>query len=202
LSLGYFQHLDDRRQHAPSRECDLVRRASGGGAILHDQELTYSLTLAVGRHVDADLQTFYRTLHQTLIDTLSDFGVTARLCENPSRRERHAEPFLCFQRRSEGDVLIGDHKIAGSAQRRYRTVLLQHGSILLERSDHAPELPGIAQLTGVTLSAGELSERWRERIARELDWTLRPEGLREREVALATQRVQTRYAHDAWTARR
>src|SRR5688500_9559950 len=43
LSLGYFQPAADREQHAASRACPLVRRASGGGAIVHDRELTYSL---------------------------------------------------------------------------------------------------------------------------------------------------------------
>src|SRR5262245_57717493 len=45
LSLGYFQAAADRQQHAASLACTLVRRASGGGAILHDRELTYSVAL-------------------------------------------------------------------------------------------------------------------------------------------------------------
>src|SRR5882724_9809402 len=45
LSLGYFQPAADRQTHPASRECPLVRRASGGGAILHDRELTYSLAI-------------------------------------------------------------------------------------------------------------------------------------------------------------
>ena len=45
LSLGYFQTYSDRRQHAASRHCAAVRRLTGGGAILHDNEITYSIVL-------------------------------------------------------------------------------------------------------------------------------------------------------------
>jgi hypothetical protein len=48
LSLGYFQRYADRNQHHASRNCAIVRRQSGGGAILHDRELTYSLVLPPG----------------------------------------------------------------------------------------------------------------------------------------------------------
>ena len=47
LSLGYFQAATDRDQHPASRDCPLVRRASGGGAILHDRELTYSMAMSL-----------------------------------------------------------------------------------------------------------------------------------------------------------
>ena len=48
LSLGYFQAFADRKQHFASRNCAIVRRQSGGGAILHDHELTYSFVLPPG----------------------------------------------------------------------------------------------------------------------------------------------------------
>jgi lipoate-protein ligase A len=57
------------------------------------------------------------------------------------------EPFLCFQRRARGDVLCGEHKLMGSAQRRRRGAMLQHGSLLLGKSACAPELPGVQDFT-------------------------------------------------------
>src|SRR5687767_13677741 len=53
LSLGYFQHAHQRDAHAASRSCPLVRRASGGGAILHDRELTYSLAVPLRQRLGA-----------------------------------------------------------------------------------------------------------------------------------------------------
>jgi lipoate-protein ligase A len=68
-------------------------------------------------------------------------------------------PFLCFERRTAGDILCEGRKIAGSAQRRHRGAVLQHGSILLERSRFAPELPGIRELSGRRLDANDVALR-------------------------------------------
>ena len=54
--------------------------------------------------------------------------------------------FLCFNRRSPGDIVIGDHKVMGSAQRRWKSAILQHGSLLLARSPWAPQLLGLREI--------------------------------------------------------
>ena len=68
LSLGYFQRYDDRYSHAASRDCAIVRRQTGGGAILHDRELTYSLTLPASHRnrapVGATLHGGPRSVHR------------------------------------------------------------------------------------------------------------------------------------------
>jgi lipoate-protein ligase A len=173
LSLGYFQALADRDQHSASRSRPLVRRASGGGAILHDRELTYSIAIPLASRFGRAAYDLYTHVHQSLIETLAGVGVRAILhggtgtlhvaSDARDTSAQPATPFLCFQRRTAGDVVAGHRfadKIAGSAQRRQRGVMLQHGSILLARSTWAPELPGIAELAGVTLSAGALIDRW------------------------------------------
>jgi hypothetical protein len=55
---------------------------------------------------------------------------------------------LCFERRSQGDIVVGDAKVMGSAQRRIDGALLQHGSLLLQSSPHAPSLAGLRELPG------------------------------------------------------
>ncbi len=168
LSLGYFQRFDDRHSHPASQGCAVVRRASGGGAILHDRELTYSITLSAGHRLSRRADDLYRVSHRALVEALEAFEVSAVLHEvkGSSRATTNvAEPFLCFARRAGGDVLVNQWKVAGSAQRRSRGAVLQHGSIILGQSKSAPELPGLAELTGRRIEPLELVEVFRGRLA-------------------------------------
>ncbi|HPM83096.1 MAG TPA: lipoate--protein ligase family protein [Candidatus Anammoximicrobium sp.] len=202
VSLGYFQRCADRQTHAASRGCPLVRRSTGGGAIVHDLELTYSFTTGIQTHVRSGLADYYDAFHGTLIQELAERGISARLCPAPPLRRQAEEPFLCFQRRAEGDVLIGDSKIAGSAQRRRHGALLQHGSVLLQRSVAAPELAGIAELSSVFLDPRELAECWAKRVAAKLGLTLRSDSSTGREKEAAERICRSQYAQPGWTNRR
>ena len=203
LSLGYFQPYDQRWQHAASRLCAVVRRASGGGAILHDRELTYSLAVPDRHPLAIDRLRFYQNIHTALIDALAGWGIEAKMVDRPAQPSAgdsaRRQPFLCFQRRSPGDVMIGGTKVAGSAQRRCRGAVLQHGSVLLARSPAAPELVGIEELTGKRLPAEELIEAWCEKLAErhEIYWQGGEisEGQRLRAGLLAAEK----YACPAWT---
>ena len=205
LSLGYFQPVSDRQQHAPSRHLPLVRRASGGGAIVHDRELTYSFSTPMGGRgrFDARAKQLYQLFHESIIDTLAGFGCEARLCSGPleGKSAPGSEPFLCFQRRTAGDVLCGIHKIAGSAQRRHREGLLQHGSILLAQSDAAPELPGVSELAS-PVAAPSLVSALVERLAINFGTRFANGSLAAAEEARATELMRVRFQHSSWTERR
>ncbi len=168
LSLGYFQRYDERHSHPASQPCAVVRRASGGGAIVHDRELTYSITLPAGHRLCRRADDLYRVSHRVLIEALEAFGVSANLHEakgSSGATRKQIEPFLCFARCARGDVLLNQWKIAGSAQRRSRGAVLQHGSIIFGQSKSAPELPGLAELTGRRIEPLELVEVFRGRLA-------------------------------------
>ncbi len=201
LSLGYFQAAADRQTHPPSAAAPLVRRSTGGGAILHDRELTYSLTCyAPSRSAEASRH-YYLALHETAIMLLGEYGIRAHLAV-PGEPSAGAEPFLCFLRRADGDLLVGDRKVLGSAQRRYRGGLLQHGSLLLDTSPAAPELAGLQVLADLALDSRVLAVRWAELVADRLGLDLRPSELLPEERELARQIEAAKFRDKGWTERR
>ena len=211
LTLGYFQACADRQSHAASLACPCVRRATGGGAIVHDRELTYSFTLPVAGRGIGELKPLYDAFHQTLIDELATFGAAATLCDG--RRlglagsaeptpPNSPEPFLCFQRRSAGDVLLDEAKVCGSAQRRQRGALLQHGSVLLRRSLAAPELPGIEDLSGWPVGIAELVAGWQRRLADHLGLRLLPSHISDEESRCANELRVGKFESSSWNRRR
>jgi lipoate-protein ligase A len=202
LSLGYFQSYDERWQHAPSRKCPVVRRASGGGAIVHDAELTYSCVWPQGHRLAEGRLRLYEEVHHSLIDLLADYGLQASLCGGSAEANSARPPLLCFQRRSPGDIVVGSTKIVGSAQRRSRGAVLQHGSILLTRSPAAPELEGVAELGGMSLTPEEFLKVWLPVLATRLGLTWQPQPLSDAERARATVLVETKYGSDSWTVHR
>ena len=205
LSLGYFQAYRDRWAHAPSRDCPVVRRLTGGGAIIHDVELTYSLVVPGGHSLARHRNLLYETVHNSLIAALAEFDVAARLHQSQDPTPRGEEPFLCFRRRAAGDVLADPIKIAGSAQRRRRGAVLQHGSVLLRRSAAAPELDGLAEIAAGAPDARQaapdeqLADAWLPRLSEELVLTWHSQPLSVGEARLADALVESRYASPQWT---
>ncbi|MFH5804268.1 biotin/lipoate A/B protein ligase family protein [Alienimonas sp. DA493] len=157
LSLGHFQKGTDLDE-ATLPDLPRVRRLSGGGAIVHHHEWTYALAVPRGHRLAARPEQFYEAVHAELIAALAAVGVTARL------RGKGAgdgpEPTLCFLRSDPRDVVTtaadgAVRKIVGSAQRRRKGAVLQHGSLLVATSPHAPDAPGLRELAGLTAGQAE-----------------------------------------------
>lgn len=206
LSLGYFQPACQREMHLESRDCPLVRRATGGGAIVHDRELTYSIALAAAHPLAGDVLALYRAVHESLVRVLSEWDVAAHLWDRSLGVPPAEQPFLCFERRSVGDVVLRvakrDQKLAGSAQRRGRGAVLQHGSILLAASPAAPQLPGLAELCGLRISPEELAGRWLRELGPAIGLDVTPRPLSTQEQQEVAHWVARRYAHDEWNFRK
>ena len=198
-------------QNASSRSA-AVRRTSGGGAILHDIELTYSVAVPSRHPLAVGRLEFYQAMHTTLIETLADWHIEATMFAQPAAAAPHSEtssstahrrpPFLCFQRRSPGDVLVGRTKIAGSAQRRCRGAVLQHGSILLARSAAAPELDGLEEMGGRTITPERLVEAWLARLVKILPNTWHHDQLTNEQRRRAAMLATAKYTCSAWTENR
>ena len=205
LSMGYFQRFRTRSEHAASFPIRCVRRATGGGAIVHDQELTYSICLPVEPGKAWGRDTLYQQTHQAIADALACFGVHAvpfRLSGACIRTKEENSRFLCFQRRTEEDLVVSGYKVLGSAQRKTRTAVLQHGSLLIHASRYAPELPGIGELQSFSIPVQQLIEKIVINLSAglNLDWN---EGeLTDHEKQMASKISQERFTNAAWTMRR
>jgi len=202
LSLGYFQQYDDRAGHAGSRDCPTVRRLTGGGAIVHDAELTYSLIVPAEHPLAIHRDRLYEVVHGSLIEAAAELDVSAGLCGSPDGTQAGDDRFLCFQRRTPGDVLVGAAKIAGSAQRRRRGAVLQHGSVLLQRSTAAGELAGLEDVTGHGHLGDDLADAWLAKMSGQIATTWHHTHLWGHPRRLADELARTKYASDEWTRHR
>ena len=146
LSLGYFQSEEEVPQEFAEAKLPVVRRLSGGGAILHDQEWTYSLTLPASHPAASQPSELYLTIHRALIGVLSTAGYNVSLRRDAPEATGLTGAFLCFSRGDDFDVVLGTRKVLGSAQRRRRGAVLQHGSLVLRASRLAPQFPGLFDL--------------------------------------------------------
>lgn len=144
VSLGYFQRKSDIEGDPRLSNLPCVRRLSGGGTLVHDCELTYSLTLPGSQRLVERPVDLYRVIHGAFVDVFRQRGVALGL---RGVTVKHAsEPVLCFAREDEHDLVLKTHKVLGSAQRRRRGAILQHGGLLLKASSLTPELLGIGDL--------------------------------------------------------
>ncbi len=124
LSFGYFGHFSEVAAYREER--DLVRRWTGGGIVLHGEDLTYSIILPVRNRAELpDSKLIYREVHRALCEAFADSAIPAQLVESPPETNSSS----CFASPVVADVILGGHKIAGAAHRRTKLGLLHQGSI-------------------------------------------------------------------------
>jgi len=140
VSVGYFQRWE--RQIDPDacrrQGVGVYRRITGGRAVLHRDEITYSVACGGSSALlGTDLQTSYRTIGCALAEGLRLLGVKAELAPPSSGKDarRAAGHPSCFAASSGHEIGAGGRKLAGSAQKREGSDFLQHGSILVSRHD-------------------------------------------------------------------
>jgi lipoate-protein ligase A len=191
LSLGYFQKAPEGIAERAARAGYVVtRRLTGGGAILHAREVTYAL---VTDRPTGGNRTLYHMANRAIIAALAELGVSASQRGTTAADEG---TFLCFGRHADFDIVVGEVKIAGSAQRMRGGRVLQHGSIIcappptFEGYDCEAALP--------RLDSGELVRH----LVRGFEAVWGPEAgernLTRAEKARAGSLVTDKYGLDGW----
>ncbi|RFA36675.1 octanoyltransferase [Virgibacillus dokdonensis] len=128
LSVGHFQKiagkidLDGIKKH----QCQLVRRMTGGSAVLHDDELTYSIVISESHPaIASSIRQAYYDLSKGILEGYKNLGIEAGYAELASKERSN----ICFERPAFYEMVADGKKLSGNAQTRKKGVLLQHGSI-------------------------------------------------------------------------
>src|SRR5262249_52465926 len=184
LSFGYFGKFADVAEYAPER--DLVRRWTGGGIVLHGDDLTYSIVIPASDPAFAESSiAIYGKVHCALCVALADHDegselVTVDTLDDRRTGDRRSLGSNCFENPVRADVMINGRKVAGAAQRRTHRGLLQQGSI-----------------QGFTLE-NDLGQRF----ARALSANCSEFEINEEILDRARELAQQKYRADSWLRKR
>ena len=132
LSFGRHEPAGRRydRERIAARKLDCVRRPTGGRAVWHARELTYSVVAPLGSF--GGLREAYQRIHELLAAALQTLGTVPVLAMSAESRPLSPGSGPCFSSPVGGEVLLDGRKVVGSAQLRQGAAFLQHGSLLLE----------------------------------------------------------------------
>ena len=218
LSLGYAQRSSQAvdRHYCRGAGIKVVRRLTGGRAVLHHREVTYSVVACT------DIPPFCRAISETylllsraIMGAYTSLGIAAELAGKGEGHRSASSPMTrspCFYSPSRHELVYQGKKLVGSAQKRQRNSFLQHGSILL---DFDPRLlllatgqqPGMKLPERVTsikeilrrrVSPDELIEKLVASFQKTLRLKLLPGELTDRERDVAQKLCEEKYSQDAW----
>lgn len=209
VSIGYFQKISDINI-AYCRELDypVVRRITGGTAILHEHELTYSISART------DLEAFrgsllknYVAVSNALLHALKLVKIDAHI---NLKREKPVRDPSCFRASSYGEISVDSKKIIGSAQKRYTDGFLQQGSIMLISAIGNPERILSAYVKGddsietpnPSVCVADLKQAVRKGFEKTFNICFESGGLTNSEYDLSKKLETDKYSSEQWTFRR
>ena len=226
ISLGYFQRAAEavKKETCEERGIDVVRRITGGRAVLHDQEVTYCVVGSVQKGVFAGrLLECYQMIASCLVRGCELLGLPANeieLATGKGPRAGAASP-ACFMTSSPYEILLNGRKLIGSAQKRGEEVFAQHGSIplrldldliasaiVLDGNDGTSLLGRCLQpvslecALGRTLSYDEVKSAIFRGFSERLGRCIEPSKLTKEESEVAFSLVRDKYCSDTWNFKR
>ncbi len=203
ISIGYFQGLEQEvdLQKCKELKVDFVRRITGGGAVFHDKELTYSFVCSEeSKNVPKKIMDSYKKICNPVILGLQEFGLQAS--------------FVPLN-----DIIVGGKKVSGNAQTRREGTVLQHGTILMEVDvdkmfsllkvpseklrgkiieDVKQRVTSLEQQLGKKVSFESLSKALKNGFEKEFDAKLVKGKLTAEESALAEKIMHERFLSKEW----
>lgn len=211
-TASFGRHQSARRgfdpERARTRGIGIVRRLTGGRAVLHHREITYAVAAPVTP--ERDLRSDYAAINGLLLAALCRIGVDARVVPG-GRRLPPPGSAPCFELPAPGELVVEGRKLVGSAQYREATAWLQHGSILVHDDQYrlreiahgdvpVTDAATLASILGRDVSPSEFAAALRTAVAERWDDTLTDVAadVARREAAP----FQATYEGDAWTWRR
>ena len=224
LSLGHAQAFSEvNTEQVKANGWDIVRRPTGGRAILHVDELTYSVIVPLSEpRVRGGVLESYLRLSEALLEALRLLGLNPQANQQPSNQNSKTPNPVCFEVPSNYEITVNGKKLIGSAQARRKDGLLQHGALPLygdlTRIINALNFPDpaavekakerlLAHATTVESELGfaipweQASQAFQDAFSQALNLDLEPADLTEKELARAKELVNEKYAHPSWTER-
>ncbi|AIG25927.1 lipoate--protein ligase family protein [Brevibacillus sp. 7WMA2] len=230
LSIGYFQKMEKEINIDEVKRLGLglVRRPTGGRAVLHDAELTYSVIVSEDHpQMPKSVTEAYKVISMGLLHGFQKLGLKAEMVSLATEEEKakYNSPgsSACFDSPSWYELVVEGKKVAGSAQTRQKGVILQHGSILLDMdvdllfslltfpSERVKErmmnsfkqkAVTINEVSSKPISLEEAIEAFYQGFAEGLGIELIPMDLTAEEQQLAKELAENRYRTDEWNFRR
>lgn len=214
ISLGYFQNISDiNTDYCREKGYPVVRRTTGGMAILHDSELTYSFSARTETEpFRGGLMQNYLILSNALVLALRKLSIDAKLSVVKNRRQRNS---MCFKTTSFGEITVNGQKVIGSAQRRYKGSFLQQGTILMnfDRDEicrvfknecGSDDYNGIGSVSRFTpsVSTGDVKKALKKAFEEAFSMQLVSGGPTEFELDLAEEMEEKKYSQDEWNFKR
>jgi lipoate-protein ligase A len=221
LSIGYFQEmkkidLEGVKKHGYG----LVRRLTGGRAVLHENELTYSVVVSE-EHPDMpkNVTEAYRVISEGILQGFRELGLDADF-SIPMEKLKRTQSAVCFDQPSWYELVVGGRKAAGSAQTRKKGVILQHGAIPLDidedklfdlfvypsrearekaQNGFRSKAVAINLLRDRPATLEEAKKAFRTGFEKGLNIRLEPFSLSEEQKAEVREIAEDRYGNDEWT---